>query len=376
MDIMVYGTGRCGQYVFDEIRKCKEAKVHIKGWIDNRENSKEVHNLPVMTEGKFISCGIRVDAIIVAMLDERAAQDVILSLLEAGYKSIYVVNDLNFRGKLPVLNEEGELSVYVKIYEKVAPMFGRIQYPVVDHCNLNCKGCGSFANIAEPGFVTCEEFEKDILAMRKKIRNMTGFTFYGGEALLNPDLDKLIVIFKKIYPNVHVDIFSNGLSIPNISDELKKVIQEYGIRFAITQYPPTIKMLPRIVDFLENNSIDYLLEPPVERFMRCFTRKAQDIDSIYDRCLIINDCKLLRKGRLYPCPLICYLYEKKNYLQVTLEDAENENCSFDLYNTTDNDWDMLLRLKKPFSMCRFCLLDHYVLPWSTGKADKGDWIEG
>ena len=109
-----------------------------------------------------------------------------------------MVNDLNFRGKLPVLNEAGELSIYVKSYEKMAPVLGRIQYAVVNHCNLNCKGCGSFANISEPGFVSCEEFERDILAMRSKIRNMTGFTFYGGEPLLHPDLVSLLVIFKRI----------------------------------------------------------------------------------------------------------------------------------------------------------------------------------
>lgn len=376
MDILIYGAGRCGQYVFDEINKCKVAKVHIKGWIDNHAVSKEQYGLPVMTEKEFIHNEISIDGIVVAMLDAKCVQNAVLALLEAGYKSIYVINNLNFRGKLPVLNEAGEFTPYVKTYDKIAPVLGRIQYSVVDHCNLNCRGCGSFANIAESAFVTCEKFEKDILAMRKKIRNMSGFTFYGGEALLNPDLDSLIVIFKKKYPNVPVDIFSNGLLITKISEKLKKVIQEYGIRFAITQYPPTIKMLPQIINFLENNSIDYILEPPVERFMRFFTRKEQNIDFVYNKCLVMNDCKLLRDGKLYPCPQICFLYEKKSYLEIEFDDTEREKCSFDLYKAADSDWDILLRLRKPFSLCRFCSLDNYAFPWSTGKADKEDWIEG
>ena len=223
--------------------------------------------------------------------------------------------------------------------------------------------------------MSCEEFENDIRTMRKKIRNMSGFTFYGGEALLNPNLDSLIEIFRKIYPKVPVDIFSNGLLITKISEKLKKSIQENGVRFAITQYPPTIKMLPQIVEFLENNSIDYILEPPVERFMRFFTKKQQDINLVYSKCLTVNDCKLLRRGRLYPCPQICFLYEKKEYLQMQFEDTERDSCSFELYKTSDDDWDMLLRLRKPFSMCRFCLFDHYDLLWGTGKAEKTDWVE-
>lgn len=375
MDIVIYGTGRCGQYVFSEIDQCEVRKVHIRGWIDNHTTLTSFHELPVMNEMDFIDSGMSVDAIVVAMLDTRAIQDVILSLLEQGYKLIYVVNNLIFRGKLPVLNEMGEFTSYVKTYDKIAPMFGRIQYSVADHCNLNCRGCGSFANISEPKFVSCEEFENDIRAMRKKIRNMSGFTFYGGEALLNPNLDSLIEIFKKIYPKVQVDIFSNGLLITKISEKLKKVIQENGVRFAITQYPPTIKMLPQIVGFLENNSIDYILEPPVEKFMRFFTKKEQDINLVYDKCLAVNDCKLLRRGRLYPCPQICFMHEKKDYLGLIFEDSERENCSFDLYGSAGNDWDMLLRLRKPFSMCRFCLLDHYDLPWRTGKSEKADWVE-
>ena len=376
MNIVIYGTGRCGQYVFDEINKCEKRKVQINVCIDNQAEAETFCGLPVMKEEQFTNGGMSADAVVIAMLNIRSIQDVVLSLLEAGYKAIYVVNGLNFRGKLPVLNEEGELSIYVKPYEKIAPVLGRIQYLVVNHCNLNCKGCGSFANISEPGFVSCEEFERDILAMRSKVRNMTGFTFYGGEPLLHPNLDSLLVIFKKIYPNVPVDIFSNGLLITSISDKLKKVIQENGIRFAITQYPPTVKLLPRIVEFLENNSIDYLLEPPVEKFMRFFTREAQDIQTVYGNCLTINDCKLIKEGRLYPCPQICFMHEKREYLGLEIEDMERENCSFDLYEAAENDWDMLLRLRKPFSMCRFCLLGHYDLPWATGKAAKEDWIEG
>lgn len=375
MEVVIYGMWRCGQYVFEEISKCRTANVHVIGWIDNHADAKTFYGLPVMNEKQFVCSGKTIDAIIVTILDAKSSQNVILSLLEKGYKAIYVVNYINFRGKLPILDEKGDLSIYVKMYEKIVPVFGRIQYPVVTHCNLNCRGCGSFSNISEPGFVTSEEFERDIVTMKSKIRNMSRFTFYGGEALLNPDLDNMIVVFKKLYPNVPVDIFSNGLLIAKIPEKLKEVILEYGVRFAITQYPPTIKMLPQIIEFLDNASIEYILEPPVEKFMRVFTRKEQDKENVYNKCILINDCKLFKEGRLYPCPQICFLHEKKSYLDLEFEDEERDGCSFDLYESTQSDWEILLRLRKPFSLCRFCMLDNYKFAWSTGKAHISDWID-
>ena len=131
MDIVIYGTGRCGQYVFNEIGRCEVRNVHVRGWIDNHTTLTLFHELPVMNEKNFIDSGMSVDAIVVAMLDMRAIQDVILSLLEQGYKLIYVVNNVIFRGKLPVLNERGEFTAYVKTYDKIVPTFGRDRKSVV-----------------------------------------------------------------------------------------------------------------------------------------------------------------------------------------------------------------------------------------------------
>ena len=33
---------------------------------------------------------------------------------------------------------------------------------VTEHCNLNCKGCGSMAPIAEESFLDLNEYKKDI----------------------------------------------------------------------------------------------------------------------------------------------------------------------------------------------------------------------
>lgn len=50
MDIVIYGTGRCGQYVFNEIGRCEVRNVHVRGWIDNHTTLTLFHELPVMNE--------------------------------------------------------------------------------------------------------------------------------------------------------------------------------------------------------------------------------------------------------------------------------------------------------------------------------------
>lgn len=375
MDIVIYGMGSGGKYIFNEIRNAGSAsRVCIKGWIDNYTELTYFNDLPVMKEDEFYEWEEKVDAVLVTIFNRYGSQDVVASLLARGYRSVYVIDRHNVMGKLPVLDENGNFSIHVKTWERIVPVFPRVQYPVVDHCNLNCRGCSSYANIAESHFITCEEFERDIKAMKEKIKKLQMFVFYGGEPILHPELHTLISIFKEYYPSAPVEIISNGIMIPKISDKLIDVMVKWEICFVITQYLPTIKMLPQIVEFLEKNSIDYRIVEPVEQFFRMLTKTEQDEEASYERCKEVFHCKTIRGGKLYPCPTIPLTLERLDYLGIDMAEVEKEGCSFDLYHGSENVWDMLVRLKTSFPMCRFCQADLDKIPWRIGKPEKSDWI--
>jgi Molybdenum cofactor biosynthesis enzyme len=375
MNIVIYGMGSGGRYVFDEIQNTSHSKVSVLGWIDNYAEVSSFSGLPVMKEDEFYQWEKKPDAVVVTILNQRSAQDAVVSLLGHGYKSVYIVNRMNLIAKLPVLDETGEFSVHMKNWKQVEPIFPRVQYPVVDQCNLNCRGCSSYANIAKPAFVTCEEFEQDMKAMKEKIKKIELFVFYGGEPLLHPDLGSLIRIFRDIYPITPVEIISNGLLIPQISESLAEVIRESGgIVLDITQYPPTRKMLSKIVTFLDENALDYKIGEPLEEFFRILVREEQDAEAVYRRCKDTFYCKTVRKGRLYPCPTIPFTFERLDFFDIQLNESEKEESYFDLYHGIENVWDILVRLRDPFALCKFCQVDQDRHLWRVGKAERSDWI--
>lgn len=376
MDVVIYGMGSGGKYVFNEIKNAVNSKISIVGWIDNYADTASFCGLPVMKEEEFFKCGKKVDAIVVTIFNQRSAQDAVVSLLAHGYTEVYIVSRINLVGKLPVLDEAGNFSIHIKHWKKVDPVFPRMQYPITDQCNLNCRGCSSYANIAEPVFVSCEEFEQDMQAMKRKIKKIELFVFYGGEPLLHPELSSLIRIFRRIYPVTPVQVISNGLLVPQISQELAETIRESGnIILDITQYPPTRKMLDKIVEALEENAIEYWIGEPLEDFFRILIKEEQDSRKVYDRCKEAFYCKTVRKGKIYACPTIPFTLERLDYFDLHLNEEEKSESYFDLYNGSENVWDMLVRLREPFGLCKFCQVDQERIPWRIGEAKRSDWIK-
>ena len=61
---------------------------------------------------------------------------------------------------------------------------------IVDHCNLNCKGCGHFSPLAPKSFLDIETFENDLRRLNGLLNgNIYCFELMGGEALLHPQLE-------------------------------------------------------------------------------------------------------------------------------------------------------------------------------------------
>lgn len=375
MDIVIYGMGTGGKYVFNEIENTFNSKVSVRGWIDNYAEVRNYCDLPVMKEEEFYQWKEKPDVVVVTILNQQGAQNAVVSLLAHGYKEIYIIDHTNVIAKLPVLDETGDFSICMKRWEQIEPIFPRVQYPVVDHCNLNCRGCTSYANIAKPAFVSCEEFKQDMKAMKRKITKMELFVFYGGEPLLHPELDSLIRIFRDVYPVTPVEIISNGLLIPKMSEKLVGTIRDSGgIRFVITQYPPTKKMISKVVAFMIKNAIDYRIGEPLEEFFRILTKEEQDAEVIYEKCKQTFYCKTIRKGKMYACPVIPYTFERLDFFDIALNEDEKKESFFDLHDGLENVWDMLIRLRDPFALCKFCQVDKEMLPWKIGEAERSDWI--
>jgi MoaA/NifB/PqqE/SkfB family radical SAM enzyme len=88
----------------------------------------------------------------------------------------------------------------------------RFQINVVDHCNLNCKGCTAFSPVAEEKFMEINVFERDC----KRLSELTGgkielIDLLGGESLLHPEIIKIMEIARKYFRSGDINIVTNGI---------------------------------------------------------------------------------------------------------------------------------------------------------------------
>lgn len=114
-----------------------------------------------------------------------------------------------------------------------------IEYCITDICNRNCAACSHLAPLAKsPNFVTCEEFEKNVVILHKLLPEAHTFLLTGGEPTLHPKFIPLLEIAAKVFANSFVGIYSNGSFLDGYKNDLNfwQFVRERGIVWAVTNY--------------------------------------------------------------------------------------------------------------------------------------------
>ena len=144
--------------------------------------------------------------------------------------------------KLPII-QNGELIP--KTYAKVSTDSSDLLYletHVADICNLKCRGCMHFSNIAiHPNYPDLQEFERDFSRLSELFSNIFIIRLMGGEPLLNPKLHDYIKVVRQYFPAAELRIVTNGLLIPKQPDDLWEVMRECHAAMDISPYPPTME---------------------------------------------------------------------------------------------------------------------------------------
>lgn len=374
MDVAIYGAGTFGRYVYENI--CRNEKVTAVAWIDNGKDSGSFLGLPVWNETFFLEKCSGIDMVAVAIQDVSEAQSVAISLFGRGYRGrVYLVPKECFRARLPLFQDSGEWSSIIRQWNDILPVLPYLEYQVADHCNLCCKGCMHFSNlVTEEKYPETGEFEVELAKLAEKFRTIEKFRLMGGEPLLNPELHEYIRLARTYFPLADIRVVTNGLRVTEIPDELIHSMKMYCAGFDISQYAPTRRRIFQIIDFLEQKQIQYSIGEPIEKFMIRASHGEENPEKVfYDGCLS-KQCTFLRGGRLYVCPHIPMLYEQKDFFGIEISEHERDSNSIDLLHGTENGWGILKRLKKPFSLCRFCSSDFREIPWENGVARAEDWF--
>ena len=142
------------------------------------------------------------------------------------YKIIYDKNKNYNMQNPPYRSEE-----YKSIYEGIT-----IEMHIVDHCNLNCANCNHFAPLANNWFINLKDFEAQIQELKNNIPNVKRLILLGGEPTLHPDLLSICKIARNLYPDIPIEILSNGIFVTKILEQ-EKDFKPLNISFRFCSYP-------------------------------------------------------------------------------------------------------------------------------------------
>lgn len=178
----------------------------------------------------------------------------------------------------------------------------RIGIPIVEHCNLNCKGCLHFCNLFQDEFCyDCAEYEQDLKRLSGFFDNIEVIRLYGGEPLLHPDLVKLLGITSKYLKHTKIELLTNGLLLPHMDDNFYNSIRKLGVYIRWSSYPVGEKISEKIEDKLISEDITYCKNVVGEFYGMFNPHGNSDPDYQWKHCSG-RECHVLSKGFISVCP--------------------------------------------------------------------------
>lgn len=242
----------------------------------------------------------------------------------------------------------------------------RVEYHVVDHCNLNCKGCAHFSNISPERFRKVEDFEADIACLASKM-DLDELVIIGGEPLLHPDVASFLSAARRYYRKCSISLCTNCLLLGKMNDEFWNSMRENRIGIKLTIYPPMKKNLGEIIRLVQRKGVKIAHIQIADYFGVSMNRNGDsDPETMHKHCSR-RICHHLRDGRLYTCPDACYMdlfnarFQQEIPRDPGIDIYQNSGKALERYVTTYKD------------MCRYCGTKYRTFRWAQSKKVITEW---
>lgn len=260
------------------------------------------------------------------------------------------------------------------------PYMEYVIFNILDHCNLNCKGCDHFACITDPYIVPYEIVRKDIIRMAELFHNdyIMQIAVMGGEPLLHPELLEILKSVRENFPYAIIRLTTNGLFLLKQSDEFWKVCREQGITIVNTKYPINLDYEGMKKKCAQENVKFVFFEGTGDDTVKTMSKKTISLAGTEDpvrrfaECNISNFGNFVMEGKLYGCPFCCQSYRifnKKFDQKLRLTDKDY----LDIYQVQDMQ-EILDFAAKPKPYCRYCSDLVRWFEWGQSKKDITEWI--
>lgn len=254
----------------------------------------------------------------------------------------------------------------------------KFEVHLTEHCNLNCKGCSHFSPLADEEFLEIEIFEKDMARMAQLFNknDIRMISLLGGEPLLHPLMNEFLRITVKYFPNMPLQLVTNGLLLPNMSKSFWETCRATGTFIRVSHYPIAL-------DFsaLKEKAIveDVYLYVEPEHAPKNFHKDVYDLRGLQNEqlshsvCKIFGDCCQLNKGMFFPCNNAANFHHFNRFFNLGISlSADNY---IDIYKTRSKD-EFIKLITSPIPCCRYCNMNAQEsdVKWEHSKRNLDEWI--
>ena len=260
-----------------------------------------------------------------------------------------------------------------------------LDYHVVEHCNLNCKCCSTYAPLAQKEFTDIEVFKADLQRLQELVGDrLLNLHLLGGEPLLHPDIEQFVVEARRIFPEIYIDVVSNGLLTKKMPDSFWNTLKEQNVVFQLSSYPINLDY-QEMMAYVRSKGVRTFSYGGGER-IATFTRKALDpfgqqvMYASHIKCPMVNSTQM-RKGKLYRCPTAAYVCNLNRRIKEVDPEAHEETFrlhsldALDVHKAQSAD-EVFEFLSNPTPFCRYCAVSTMQdVPWENSKRDIREWVD-
>ena len=253
----------------------------------------------------------------------------------------------------------------------------KFEVHLVEHCNLNCKGCFHFSNIAEPEFLDINEYKKDVRRLSLLYKaDMSLVLLMGGEPLLHRDINKFMIETRRAFPNGKIGLVTNAILLPEMDDSFWEICRSCNITLMPTVYPISVNF-----DMIEKKAaeysvdIDYFNDKKTEKTLSVLSiddNGEQDINANFYECYRSNFCITLEHGYLYTCIMPAHIRHYTKKFRLDFGDFHSDGIN--IYKAeTSGEIDEFL--KQPIRACSYCNRSKWRsgLNWERTQKNIEEW---
>lgn len=255
----------------------------------------------------------------------------------------------------------------------------KIDIPIVEHCNLRCKGCTAFSPIAEEEFMDYGQYCKDMDRLAELTNHKLESVIYtGGEPLLHPGFNDFIRYARKLFPETDINFMTNGVLIPLQKEEFWQTCHECGVTVRISKYP--IKLDDKKINEIEEKyhvTFEWVggKDVPDKKMWKypIDTEGRVSLKNSFQMCSQINICIRMKNGRIYPCNTAACIEHFNKFFGKNIELVPGKDyLELDKAKDIEEVFDFLIT---PPPICKYCNRAEVTFghEWDVSKRDISEW---